>query len=125
MASADSKQLAESFLRAWTSGDMSAARGLCTDNMHFKGPIEEWHNPDDHLAALAPVADIVTRVDLHKVMAEGEDVVLVYDLVTDSPLGSARIAEWKTLRDGKIADIRAYFDSYPWRTAGFGDGGQQ
>jgi ketosteroid isomerase-like protein len=33
---------------------------------------------------------------------------------------SARIAELNHVSDGKITEIRAYFDSHPWRSAGFG-----
>jgi ketosteroid isomerase-like protein len=113
-------EIAEAFLTAWTGGDMPAARALCHENLHFKGPIEEWHRADDHLHALARVAQIVKRVDLHRTLVSGNDVVIVYDLVTETPVGSARIAEWKTIRDGRIAEIRAFFDSHPWRTTGFG-----
>ena len=116
-------QVAEAFLRAWTSGDMPAARALCADDMHFVGPIEEWHDPDDHLRGLAPVADVLDRLDVHLIVAAGDDVVIVYDLVTTTPVGTARIAEWSTVRDGKISAIRAHFDSHPWRSAGFGGEG--
>lgn len=113
-------EIAEAFLAAWAGGDMAAARALCHEDLHFKGPIEEWHRADDHLNALRPVARIIKRVDLHRTLVDGNDVVIVYDLVTETPVGSARIAEWKTIRDGRIAEIRAFFDSYPWRSAGFG-----
>jgi ketosteroid isomerase-like protein len=110
----------ERFLMAWTTGDIERALSLSHPDMHFKGPIEEWQTAKQHLDALRPVAGIVERVDLHRTVASGDDVVVIYDLVTTTDVGRARIAEWMTLRDGKIADIRAYFDSHPWRTAGFG-----
>ena len=119
-APAESAAIAETFLRAWVAGDMASARALAHDDLHFRGPIAEWHRADDHLAGLRPVAAIVRRVDLRRTFVDGNDVVVVYDLVTDSPVGTARIAEWKTIRDGRIAEIRAFFDSQPWRSAGFG-----
>jgi ketosteroid isomerase-like protein len=119
-AVASPAEIAEQFLAAWTSGDTEAALALAQPDLHFKGPIEEWHRAIDHLNALRPVASIVRRVDLHRTVVDGNEVVIVYDLVTDTPVGTARIAEWKTIRDGRISEIRAYFDSYPWRSAGFG-----
>ena len=113
-------EVAERFLRAWASGDIDSARSLCHDDLHFQGPIEEWHTAAEHLESLRGVASVVERVDVQRVVADGDDVIVVYDLVTRTPVGTARIAEWKTLRDGKIASIRAYFDSHPWREAGFG-----
>ena len=113
-------EVAERFLAAWTSGEMEDAQALAHDDLHFKGPIEEWHRAADHLNALRPVASIIRRVDVHRTLIDGNDVVIVYDLVTDTPVGTARIAEWKTIRDGRISEIRAYFDSHPWRSAGFG-----
>lgn len=112
--------IAERFLRSWAAGDLVTARSLCHGNMHFVGPIEEWHTADAHLAALKPVAQIVMQVDVHRILVDGDEVVVIYDLVTETPVGRARIAEWKTFRDMKIAKIQAYFDSHPWRTAGFG-----
>ena len=112
--------IAEGFLAAWARGDIDAARALCCDDLHFVGPIEEWHSADEHLAALKGVAQVVERIDLHRTFVDGNDVVVVYDLVTDTQVGTSRIAEWKTIRDEKLADIRAYFDSHPWRAAGFG-----
>lgn len=112
--------VAETFLRAWAGGDFAAARALAHDDLHFRGPIEEWHRADDHLNALRPVASIVRRVDVHRILVDGDEVVIFCDLVTDTPVGTARIAEANTVRDGRLSDIQAFFDSHPWRTAGFG-----
>lgn len=117
---ASNAEIAERFLHAWSSGDIAAARSLCHDDLHFLGPIEEWHTAGDHLEALRGVATVVARIDLRRTFVDGDDVVMIYDLVTDTPVGTSRIAEWKTIRDGRIAEIRAYFDSHPWRAAGFG-----
>jgi ketosteroid isomerase-like protein len=109
------------FLLSWTANETAAALALCHNDLHFKGPIDEWHTASDHLKALMGVARVVTDVKLHRAVEDGDDVVLIYDLITSTTVGTARIAEWKTFRGGKIAEIRAYFDSHPWRVAGFGN----
>ena len=113
-------EIAETFLNAWASGDTSAARELCHQGLRFVGPIQEWHTADEHITSLKDVSEVLKRVDVHRTIVDGDDVVVIYDLVTDTPVGTARIAEWNVIRGGKIAEIRAYFDSHPWRAAGFG-----
>jgi hypothetical protein len=46
--------------------------------------------------------------------ADGDDVCLIYDLVTNTPAGTAPVAEWFRVRDGKIAQIRVFFDARPF-----------
>jgi hypothetical protein len=46
------------------------------------------------------------------VIADGDDVCLIYDLVT-VPAGTVPTAGWFRLRDGKIAAIQVFFDARP------------
>ena len=39
---------------------------------------------------------------------------VVYDLVTDTPIGKSQVAEWFSTRDGRIASIRVHFDARPF-----------
>ncbi len=45
--------------------------------------------------------------------AEDDDVCVLYDMVTNSPAGTAFIAEWYRAHNGKIGSIRVVFDPRP------------
>ncbi|HYZ76042.1 MAG TPA: hypothetical protein VE596_01590 [Gaiellaceae bacterium] len=63
----------------------------------------------------------MTGTDVQKVLADDEDVVTIYDLHTNTPAGTSPVAEWARVRNGKIAEIRVYFDARPF-AAMFGQG---
>ena len=51
---------------------------------------------------------------MRKAFVDGDDVCLLYDMVTSTPAGAQPIAEWYRVREGKIAAIQVYFDSQPF-----------
>jgi ketosteroid isomerase-like protein len=113
----------------WCSG-ITRRSGRATCRRHarcspttsnFKGPIDEFGSADDYLASLGKLAQIVTGTDVQKVLADDEDVVTIYDLHTNTPAGTSPVAEWARVRNGKIAEIRVYFDARPF-AAMFGQG---
>jgi ketosteroid isomerase-like protein len=111
---ANAAEVVEQYQRAFGSGDVVRARSLLADDLHFKGPFEEFHNADDYMNSVARLAQIVTGTEVKKVLAEGDDVVTIYDLHTKTPAGTSNIAEWATVKGGKIAAIRVFFDARPF-----------
>jgi ketosteroid isomerase-like protein len=95
-------------------GDISAARSLLADDLHFRGPIDEFHRSDDYLAALGKLSAIVKGMDNLRIVADGEHVAAFYDLVTNTPAGASPTAELHTVRGGKIRQIQVYFDARPF-----------
>ena len=114
-------EIVQRYHEAFGRGDVQEARSLLADDLHFKGPIDEFHSADDYLASLGKLAQIVTGTDVQKVLADDEDVVTIYDLHTSTPAGTSPVAEWAHVKDGKIAEIRVYFDARPF-AAMFGQG---
>jgi hypothetical protein len=99
---------------AMAKDDWGGARKFLADKIHFVGPFESFSSPDDYLAALKKLHPIVERVDMHKMFVDGDDVCLLYDMVTHSPAGTAFIAEWHHVTNGKIDRIRVVFDPRPF-----------
>ena len=56
----------------------------------------------------------IQRIDLKKVFVDGDDVCVLYEMVTNTPAGTAFIAEWYQVKGGKIAALRAVFDARPF-----------
>ena len=84
------------------------------DDLAFYGPIDTFNQADDYLAASKRLANIIQRIDVKKVFVDGNDVCVLYDMVTNTPAGTAFIAEWYQVSGGKIAALHAVFDARPF-----------
>jgi ketosteroid isomerase-like protein len=100
--------------KAMGSGDLAAARKLMHDDMTFRGPFDSFAKPEPYLEALHKLHSIVKGVHVHKMFVDGDDVCMLYDMETNSPAGTAFIAEWLHVRAGKVVSIRTVFDARPF-----------
>jgi ketosteroid isomerase-like protein len=107
-------EIVQSFKQYVGKGDVAAARQLLHDDLSFRGPFDAFDRPEPYLAALQKLHPIVARVDVKKIFVDGNDVCMFYDMVTNSPAGTAFIAEWLQVKGGKIASIRVVFDARPF-----------
>ena len=81
------RETVESYQTAIGSGDFTTARKLMQDDMTFQGPIDTFHQADDYLESLKRLASIIQRIDVKRVFAEGDDVCVLYEMVTNTPAG--------------------------------------
>ena len=51
---------------------------------------------------------------MKKIVEDGDDVVTIYDLHTNTPAGTSHVAEWARVKGGKIAEMRVFFDARPF-----------
>jgi hypothetical protein len=114
MTNTSASEIVESYRVALSEGDFASARNLMQGKMIFEGPLDTFNKADDYLEANKKLSSIIQRVDLKKVFVDGEDVCVLYEMVTNTPAGTAFIAEWYQVRGGKIAYIRAVFDARPF-----------
>jgi ketosteroid isomerase-like protein len=106
------QETVEAFNAALGEGDVARARTFLADDLHFVGPLDEFEHADDYVAALGQLARIVTGRDDQKLLADDRDVLSTYKLETE--VGDSAVAEWATVRDGKIVELRVYFDPRPF-----------
>jgi ketosteroid isomerase-like protein len=106
------REIVERYHEAWARRDFETARSLLHDDLRFRGPIDTFDNADDYLAALSRLAGMVEEVDVQRVVAAGDDVVVLLELVT--PMGRAPVAEWYQVRGDRIGSAQAYFDARPF-----------
>ena len=111
---ADTRIIADKFFKAWTTGDFDTARSLLHDDVSFQGPIDSFNDADAYLGSLRGLSQIVKSANEQKVFVDGNDVCVIYDLVTNTPAGTAPTAEWYHLRNGKISAVRVFFDARPF-----------
>lgn len=99
---------------AWTSGAFDQAIACLAADVKVEVPIHEYPTRESFGEALARFGAAVEQVDLLTFCANGCDVVLVYDMRVRG-LGSLRVAEHFTVREGRIALLRQVHDTAPIR----------
>ena len=106
------KTVATDCLESWSHGDFDTTRRLLTNDVTFVGPLGATRGAEEYVEGVRNVAKIVDRVEIHKVMDHGNDVCILYDLVTDRGDAIPTVG-WYEIRDGKVASVRAFFDPRP------------
>jgi hypothetical protein len=105
---------------SWTTGDFRTAASLLADGLIVEVPVNQYPDAGSFATALQGFGSLATRVELHAAMSDGGDGMLLYDMDV-AGLGTLRVAEHFTVRDGKIARIRQVHDTAALREGGFVD----
>jgi len=104
--------IVDRYFRALGVRDFAAARAFLADDLRFEGPIDRFDRADDFMKEISGLYGMVKGVDHQATIADGEEVAVFY--ILDTSVAKAPVAEWHTVRGGKIAHIRAYFDARPF-----------
>ena len=112
MTGHDAAKVARECLAAWTGGDVGAVRGMIHDDVVFDGPLGHTEGADEYMEGLRGIARIVKGADQHRLVVDGQDVFIQYDLVTDVAEPIPTVG-WYRVREGRIAALRVFFDPRP------------
>ena len=104
----------QAFMHAMEKADFASARTCLADDLSFQGPIDKFSAPEPYIEALKKLQLIVERINVRKMFVDGDDVCLLYDMVTKTPAGTAFVAEWHHVQSGRIRAIRVVFDARPF-----------
>jgi ketosteroid isomerase-like protein len=107
-------EVVKAYRTAISRGDFATARAVMQDDMTFQGPIDTFSRADDYLESLKKLAGIIQHIDDKKVFEDGDDICVLYDMVTNTPAGTAFIVEWYQVKQGKIATVHVIFDARPF-----------
>jgi SnoaL-like domain len=94
--------------------DFDGARQLLKDDLRFEGPFESFERADYYVAAIQKLFGIVESIEVRHASADGDQVVVLYDMVTRTPAGTQLVCEWFGVEGDSIAWIRAVFDTAPF-----------
>jgi len=111
---ASSGEVVYRFLRALGQRDFEAAQANLAKEFTFRGPFDTFNDPRSYLEALKRLYPIVKTIEIRKLFVDADEACLLYDMETNTPIGTAFICEWFKVRDGKISSIRALFDARPF-----------
>ena len=110
----NARHIVEQFHGHFANKDWTRARELLHDELSFEGPIDRFSRADDYIQAVKRLDAICKRVEVLKVMSDDTDVCVIWNMITDTPIGTAPIAEWFHVNGEKIDAIRVFFDARPF-----------
>ena len=95
--------------------DIAAARKYLYPNLTFVGLFETYRSAEQYLAALTGLLQIVVRLEVKTIIAQGEEAAIFFELeTTASAAATTLVAEWHQFRAGKIVHVRSAFDGRPF-----------
>ncbi|MGE0634087.1 MAG: nuclear transport factor 2 family protein [Pseudobdellovibrionaceae bacterium] len=98
------------YLKSWNNGRIAEGRKYVSDDYHFNGPIDEFHNANDAFTAFEQLAPVVEGIEIASILEQGDDLAAFYVFKVKAPIGHVPIAEHIKLRNGKVSDSRIYYD---------------
>jgi ketosteroid isomerase-like protein len=113
----DTLGVVRDYYDAWTRKDFDRATALLSSGLEVEVPINDYPTTESFAAAVTSFGSIVRNVELLSAMSAGEEAMLLYDLYAPG-LGTMRVAEHFTVKDGKIVRIRQIHDTAAVRAAG-------
>jgi hypothetical protein len=114
--STDRKTLALTYLNAVGKQQYSKVEALLAPDLQFRGPSMTRTSAEEFLGALKRLAAIHVRNDVKRVFADGDEVCVIYDFVTDTAAGALPTIEWLRFEGDRIRSIDLYYDRLPWQT---------
>ena len=114
---ANAGKVLKEFYDAVIKRDLAAARKYLSDDLLFVGLFETYRSADQYLAALTQLLSITVRLAPKKIIAEGNDAAVFFELETKAPAAATTlVAEWHQIKSGKISHVESAFDGRPFAT---------
>jgi len=113
----DPKTVALAYIDACSRKDWEAASRLLAPDVEFIGPGRSLKGADPYLAVLRRIGAVWVRSDVKKVFADGPDVCVIYDFVTDTAAGSVPTVELLRVAGDRIARVVLFFDRVAFQPA--------
>jgi hypothetical protein len=105
----------KNFYAAVMKRDLKSARNYLNDELIFLGLFDTYHSADEYIAALTKLLQITVRLDVKKIIAEGNDAAVFLELETKAPAAATTlVAEWHQVKNEKISHVESAFDGRPF-----------
>jgi hypothetical protein len=96
------EELATEYVRAIGEKRLDLLAGLLHPDFEGRRPSGSVIDKDGYLDGSRRLALILLRTEIRRVFVEGDEVVVIYDMVTDTPAETVLTSEWLTVADGLV-----------------------
>lgn len=108
MSAAASTDIVRRYFAAYENSDRASIERLLAEDFRFTSPYDATIDRAHYLRRCWPNSEHIRRYRLRKLVADGDDVLVAYELELDD--GSRlRNAEWFRIADGRIREVEVYF----------------
>jgi uncharacterized protein YndB with AHSA1/START domain len=102
---------AVSYFEALQRKDRAAIRAMLVDDGSFIGPLQSFTDADAFMNEADVFMRLTKRVDIKKVLADGDDVCIFWDYTTIVPsIPTIPVAAWLTIAADKIKYFHLHFN---------------
>ncbi len=103
------------FYAAVIKRDLTEARRHLDERLQFVGLFETYRSAEEYLSALTKLLQLTVRLDVKRIIAEGNDAAIFFELETKAPVAATTlVAEWHQVQNGKISHVESAFDGRPF-----------
>lgn len=108
-------EILKKFYAAVARRDIGEARKFLDDDLKFVGLFETYRSADEYISALKQLLQVTVRLDVKKIIAEGNEAAVFFNLETKAPVvAKTLVAEWHQVRNGRIYRAESAFDGRPF-----------
>jgi SnoaL-like protein len=110
----DSRKISIDYIDAVGHHEFDRVEALLDPNVEFEMAGRQITGAAAYVSSLRKLAPIIVRNEIRSTVADGDEVAIFYDFVTDTSVGAVPSAEWLKVEAGKIRRIRLVFHSLQW-----------
>ncbi len=116
-------EILKKFYEAVQRRNMAEARQYLHNDLVFVGLFETYRSAEQYISALTGLLQVTVRLDVKKIIAEGDNAAIFFELETKAPAeGTVLVAEWLQFKNGKIVHVESAFDGRPYAAMFTGTG---
>lgn len=110
----DPRELVTSYIQAVGERRLEALLPLLEPDAEFTLGDNTLRGRDAFVGAFRRLLPIIERNDIRHLFVDGDEACVVYDFVTNTPVGPVLSVEHITLRNGRIASTTLVFERLHW-----------
>jgi hypothetical protein len=111
------QDLVTAYIEAVGNHRLEALPAMLEPDVEFVVGDTRIRGVEGFVAAFERLTPIILRNDIRKVVADGDEAIVIYDFVTDTPAGAVISVEHIKFRNGRIASVLLVFERLHWPEA--------
>jgi hypothetical protein len=110
---ADPRTVALAYLEAVGQKQFDRVAALLHPDLEFKLG-NNASGKDEYIAALRRLGPILLRNEIRQTVADGNEICVLYDFLTDTAVGPVPTVEWLTIEGQQVRSVRLMFERERW-----------
>jgi SnoaL-like domain len=108
------QDLVTSYIQAVGQHRLEALPAMLDPEVEFTVGDTKLRGTAAFVGAFERLLPIILRNDIRKLFVDGDEAVVIYDFVTDTPVGAVVSVEHIKFRKGRIASVLLVFERLHW-----------